>query len=106
MSERQIEMLWPCHCGKKNLGRYMKCEACGRPKDEDVEYIMPDDVENAASVTDDKLLRMATAGENWHCAYCNSDQRALDGSCGQCGAGRQEKATQERARARATDREP
>lgn len=99
MSERQIEMVWPCHCGTKNLGRHMKCQTCGRPKDDSVEYEMPEDVENAASVTDEKLLRMATAGENWHCAYCGSDQRALDGSCGQCGAGRAEKANQARAAA-------
>ena len=63
-------MLWRCHCSKKHLGRHMKCETCGRPKADDVEYEMPEDVETAESVTDEKLLRMATAGENWRCAYC------------------------------------
>ncbi len=99
MSDRQIEMVWPCPCGTKNLGRYMKCQTCGRPKDDGVEYEMPANVETAESVTDEKLLRMATAGENWHCAYCGSDQRAGDGSCGRCGAGRAEKANQARAAA-------
>ncbi len=99
MTERQIEMLWRCPCATKNLGRHMKCETCGRPKDDNVEYEMPENVETAASVTDEKLLRMATAGENWQCAYCGSGQRALDGSCGGCGAGRAEKANQARAAA-------
>ncbi len=99
MTERQIEMLWRCPCATKNLGRHMKCETCGRPKDDNVAYEMPENVETAESVTDEKLLRMATAGENWQCAYCGSGQRALDGGCGGCGAGRAEKATQARAAA-------
>lgn len=48
---------------------------------------MPAQTTSAASVTDPALLRMATAGANWRCAYCGSDQRAFDGSCKQCGAG-------------------
>src|SRR5690242_14317058 len=47
---------------------------------------MPANTAAEASVTEAKLLRMATAGPNWECAYCGSSQRKLDGTCGQCGA--------------------
>lgn len=88
--ERQIEMTWRCAtCAHKNLGRHMTCAGCGRPKDDAVEYEMPD-VEAAPTVTDPALLRMAKAAPNWSCAYCGSDQRALDGACARCGAGRAE----------------
>jgi hypothetical protein len=78
----------------------MECESCGRPKDENVEYEMPERPEDVASVEDEKLLRMAKAGANWSCAYCGSEQRALDGSCERCGAGRAEAKTVEHARER------
>ncbi|HVH47989.1 MAG TPA: hypothetical protein VM925_36895 [Labilithrix sp.] len=91
MSERQIELTWRCSsCTHQNLGRYMVCQSCGNPKDESEEYEMPEDPSAVASVTDEKLLRMAEAGENWACAYCASSQRALDGGCLRCGAGRAE----------------
>lgn len=87
--EYQIEMLWVCTaCRKQNLGRHMTCEGCGDPKDEREAYVMPGETGRAAEITDEKLLRMAHAGENWKCAYCGSDQRNLDGSCGRCGAGK------------------
>jgi hypothetical protein len=100
MTERQIELVWACKCGHKSRGRFMECEACGRPKDENVEYEMPERPEEVASVEDEKLLRMAKAGANWSCAYCGSEQRALDGSCERCGAGRKEAKTVEHARER------
>jgi hypothetical protein len=84
--ERHIEMSWHCGvCKTKNLGRFKNCQGCGKPKDRE-EYEMPEDLESAATVTDAALLRMATAGPDWRCAYCNSDQRASDGNCGNCGA--------------------
>ncbi|MBK6463986.1 MAG: hypothetical protein IPF92_23735 [Myxococcales bacterium] len=88
MSEYQVEMRWRCSaCGAENLGRHMVCQGCGDPKDDREPYVMPGDVSEAAQVTDPALLRLAHGGENWRCAYCESDQRALDGSCGRCGAG-------------------
>lgn len=91
MSERQIELTWKCSsCAHKNLGRYTTCRGCGNPKDGREEYEMPADPSQVASVTDPELLRMATAGANWSCKYCGSDQRAYDGSCAQCGAGKTE----------------
>jgi hypothetical protein len=93
MTERQIELVWTCACGHKSRGRFMACESCGRPKDENVEYEMPERPEEVASVEDPALLRMAKAGANWSCAFCGSEQRALDGSCERCGAGRSEAKT-------------
>ncbi len=66
----------------------MLCQACGNPKDDSEEYEMPADPATVSSVTDPKLLQMAEAGENWRCTYCGSAQRALDGGCARCGAGR------------------
>jgi hypothetical protein len=91
MSERQIELTWKCSsCAHKNLGRHTICQGCGNPKDGSEEYEMPADPSQVATVTDPALLRMAKAGANWSCAYCGSDQRALDGGCARCGAGRGE----------------
>jgi hypothetical protein len=84
---RHIEMTWRCStCGHQNLGRHKECVECKHPKDASEAYEMPADPSQAASVTDADLLRMATAGPNWRCAYCGSDQRKLDGSCQNCGA--------------------
>jgi hypothetical protein len=86
-SVRHIEMTWRCtSCQTQNLGRYKKCQACGHPKDGSERYEMPADPSKAASVTDADLLRMASAGPDWRCAYCESDQRRADGSCSNCGA--------------------
>lgn len=85
----QIEMLWKCrYCTVKkiNRGRDMACVECGKPKDDTVEYFMPEDIEKAEVITDAPLLKMALAGENWKCKYCSSDQRRNNGECAQCGA--------------------
>ncbi len=88
MSERQIEMLWPCSsCGHKNLGRFTECQGCRNPKDGSEELEMPSDTASAPSVEDPELLKLAKAGAHWRCAFCGSDQRAHDGKCLQCGAG-------------------
>ncbi|NBD13436.1 MULTISPECIES: hypothetical protein [Corallococcus] len=87
MSERQIEMFWRCtNCTHRNLGRHTVCQFCKNAKDGSEQYEMPEDTASAVTVTDAALLRMATAGPNWRCAYCDSDQRAFDGSCRNCGA--------------------
>lgn len=84
---RHIEMTWRCStCEHRNLGRHKACQSCGHPKDGSEQYEMPDDPETAVSVTDADLLRMAQAGPDWRCAYCGSDTRRADNSCGQCGA--------------------
>ena len=83
---RQIEMTWRCStCSRSNLGRNMVCTGCGDPKDASEHYEMPSNTAVAPSVTDPALLRIATAGPNWRCTSCGSDQRRTDGNCVQCG---------------------
>lgn len=85
--DRQIEMTWRCtSCSARNLGRYKVCRTCGNAKDGSEEYEMPEDPSKAATVTEADLLRMATAGPDWRCAYCGSDQRRTDLGCQNCGA--------------------
>lgn len=87
MTSRQIEMTWRCtSCSAKNLGRFKVCPQCHNPKDGSEEYEMPEDPSQAASVTEASLLAMATAGPDWRCAYCGSDQRRTDAGCASCGA--------------------
>lgn len=89
MSERHIELTWRCSsCKHQNLGRHMACQGCGNPKDASEEYEMPANAAAVASVEDPRHLAMARAGAHWKCQYCSSEQRALDGGCAQCGAGR------------------
>ncbi len=84
---RHIEMTWRCSaCDDKNLGRHKICQTCGHPKDGSEHYEMPEDPSRAVTVTDEDLLRMATAGPDWRCAYCGSDQRRDNGDCDNCGA--------------------
>lgn len=47
---------------------------------------MPAMTELAPTVTDPNLLRMATAGPDWRCGSCGSDQRRSDQTCANCGA--------------------
>jgi hypothetical protein len=89
MTERHIELTWRCtSCGGQNLGRHLVCTTCGGPKDDSEHYEMPADPSQVASVTDPELIKLATAGRNWRCAYCAGHVRAPDGTCAECGAGR------------------
>ncbi len=89
MSERQIEMWWRCSsCGHRNLGRHGVCQQCANPKDGSEAWELPEDTASAPSVTDPALLALAKGGPDWRCGFCGSDQRAHDGSCRECGAGR------------------
>jgi hypothetical protein len=85
--DRIIEMTWWCSgCKRQNLGRYKQCQGCGNPKDASEEFEMPAETAFTPTVTDPELLRMATAGPDWRCRFCGSDQRRGDDSCGNCGA--------------------
>lgn len=87
MSEFQIEMFWKCKaCNEIVKGRFVECSKCGKPKTEDVEYFMPEDLESAPKVEDKSLLAIAQGGANYNCIYCGSDQRNNNGECYQCGA--------------------
>jgi hypothetical protein len=86
--ERIIEMTWRCSsCQRQNLGRHKSCQGCGNPKDASEEFEMPSDTALVPTVTDEGLLRMATAGPDWRCRFCGGDQRRSDQSCANCGAG-------------------
>jgi hypothetical protein len=84
-----VEMLWKCSsCNHRNRGRDLICSACGNPKDGTEEYEMPGNTAPTAAVRSPELLNMAQAAPNWRCKFCGSDQRAYDGSCDHCGAGK------------------
>ena len=84
---RKIELTWVCSsCQFRNLGRHKECQQCGNPKDDTEKYEMPGETRAVASVVDAKLLQQASAGADWRCRYCGSDQRRLDHRCAQCGA--------------------
>jgi len=84
-----MEGRWDCdYCGTKGIrGSVYDCPGCGHPRDDDVEFYLP---ENEPEVTDKKLLEQANAGPDWYCKYCNSGNHANDDHCDQCGAVRSE----------------
>lgn len=97
MGRRIIELTWTCtSCGHSNRGRDKTCRGCGDPKDASEKFEMPTSTQAQASVTDAGLVRAAEAGADWRCAYCGSDQRRLDDSCGRCGASSAEGHTPQR----------
>jgi hypothetical protein len=77
---------WKCaYCGAVNLGREMKCAQCGQPRGKDVRFFLDDD---AAEVTDQGLLSQASAGADWTCSFCGTNNQGGATSCKQCGAER------------------
>jgi hypothetical protein len=81
-----VEMRWACKaCSRENLGRDMKCVACGK-KRADEPYTMPEDTSHAAAVTDPALVKMAKAGANVPCSFCGCEERAGERTCKECGA--------------------
>lgn len=74
-----VEDIWDCtQCGKKGiLGREMKCPSCGDQKDDSEQY----KTGNQEEVTDPELLKLANAGPNWKCAFCEKDNRANHDHC-------------------------
>lgn len=79
---------WDCpQCGYVgNLGRDVVCRGCGKPRDEDVEFYLPED---APEVTDEQMLTDAKAGPDWLCPYCGDSNRAHWTTCKGCGAPRE-----------------
>ncbi len=88
MPEFQVEMHWRCStCRVDNLGRYKVCQNCGKPKGDEAYYRSGTATPTLAdAVTDPALLKQATAGEDWACSYCGSQQRRDSGECAECGA--------------------
>jgi hypothetical protein len=82
-----LEGRWDCSsCETKGiLGRLKACPKCGNPRDESEDVYLPSD---ATAVTDTSLLELASAGVDWHCEHCGSDNRGDRVLCKSCGAQR------------------
>jgi hypothetical protein len=77
---------WRCpYCSIVNRGADLACTGCGATRDKDVTFFLEDD---AAEVTDDKLLAKAQAGADWLCLFCQTSNRPAADHCVQCGAER------------------
>lgn len=80
------EGCWDCpSCDGTNLGRHVRCQGCGEPRGEDVEFYLPDDA--ADILEDNPLYAQATTGPDWICGYCDASNTGADEKCKGCGAG-------------------
>lgn len=84
-----VEMQWRCPdgmCAKENLGRDKTCVGCGRPKGIDVKDYFPDgDGSSLPEVSNIELLKLAQAGADRVCKWCNTAQTRLHQMCQNCG---------------------
>lgn len=95
---RIIELKWKCReCGQWILGRHKTCPNDGSPREKaeatSLDGLDEDDYDSrgynkAATVTDAKLLDLATAGADWFCSHCGAGNRGDSDDCTQCGAPR------------------
>lgn len=93
---RIVENTWICtSCQSKQLGRHMKCQACGSAKESNERDIVPDP-SAAQTVTDPELLKKAKDGPDWVCEYCQGRVRNAEGKCSNCAASRTPYMSQER----------
>jgi hypothetical protein len=75
---------WRClRCSEVNRGRDLNCLSCGVKRSEDAVFFLDDD---AAELTDERLLREASAGADWVCMYCGTNCRATENQCSGCGS--------------------
>lgn len=88
------EGAWDCPaCGRKgNRGPEKYCGGCGNPRGPEVKFYLPED---AAEVTDAEALERAKAAPDWHCPYCDADNRDENAFCSGCGAPRDGAATRQ-----------
>lgn len=64
ISRRTVEGKWECGvCGATNLGRHRLCQSCGAPRGS-TKVDLPDDPENAPSMTHDEFRRLADAASS------------------------------------------
>lgn len=83
---RLIEGLWDCkYCGtKRNRGSIRECPNCGRPRDEDTTFYMPD----AINYVSEETAEAVNKNPDWVCPYCNSLNSDSETTCESCGAAR------------------
>lgn len=83
-----IEGIWDCrYCGTKGiLGRYRECPNCGKARDGDTKFYMP----QKRSYVSEETAKKINKNPDWVCDYCgeqlNSDN---DKFCKSCGAPRE-----------------
>jgi predicted nucleic acid-binding Zn ribbon protein len=104
MTDRIIELRWNCSdCGQKDiLGRHKRCPSCGSPREKGEMQMGGLDRgsydaaghNRAATVTDPKLLELATAGYDWFCSHCGSGNKGNGDRCSACGGPRYGEATE------------
>ncbi|MCE9671983.1 hypothetical protein LY474_29675 [Myxococcus stipitatus] len=95
---RIIEGTWNCtSCDTRDiLARHKRCPTCNNPREltgQESEFDFGDvDAESGRSlregVTDEKVLEIAAAGEDWFCAYCGAANRGDTPKCKHCGGER------------------
>ena len=95
---RIIEGTWNCtSCDARGiLARHKRCPTCNNPREltgQESEFDFGDvDAESGRSlregVTDEKVLELAAAGEDWFCAYCGAANRGDTPRCKHCGGER------------------
>jgi len=75
---------WDCkQCGNKgNLGPKTRCEKCGAPRPENVEFYLTDD---AQIVNKSSQINEAKSGADWVCSFCSGHNKALINICQSCG---------------------
>lgn len=80
---------WDCKaCGHKgNLGPETHCKNCGSTRPKDVVFYLPTD---AKVIKKKEQLEEAKSGADWICAYCASNNKALNTVCTTCGNDRTE----------------
>ena len=87
----QIEMFWTCaqckHAGNRGLARH--CDNCGHPKDDKCEEFFPKDISENNAIRDPDKLKLAKAGPDWKCKYCDTLQSTMGPFCSYCGADRE-----------------
>lgn len=83
---RIIEGLWDCkYCNTKDIkGRFRECPNCGKPRDKDTTFRMP----NQISYVPEEEARKISKNPDWMCSYCNSLNPDSSNTCKSCGAER------------------
>ena len=89
---------WDCtRCEQKDIsGRDKRCPACGDPREQhELDAMRPPDESEftGAALTDPAELALASAGADWSCGYCGSNNPNDASHCGSCGGARKEAAS-------------
>lgn len=89
---------WDCtRCGHKDIsGRDKRCPACGDPREQhELDAMRPPDDDEfvSAAITDADELALASAGADWSCGFCGSNNPNDASHCQSCGGARKEAAS-------------